>query len=158
MAEESGLHVDMAGFQAAMEEAKEKSRAGAKQGAAADLKFQAEETAYLQNGCGSACTARLYCLAVPPNCAACLHCTPGRMGGAVLLPGGAAAGSGLVLGGPGTRGAACCACCPPCEPHRALPTLRVSLHLKPCSGVAVTDDEPKYGTSDVATKVVAILG
>lgn len=49
MAQEAGLHVDMAGFQAAMEEAKEKSRAGAKQGAAAELKFQAEETAYLQN-------------------------------------------------------------------------------------------------------------
>ena len=52
MAEEAGLHVDMAGFQAAMEEAKELSRAGAKKGAAAGLKFQAEETAYLQNRCG----------------------------------------------------------------------------------------------------------
>lgn len=48
MAEESGLHVDMAGFQAAMEEAKELSRAGAKKGAGAELKFQAAETAHLQ--------------------------------------------------------------------------------------------------------------
>ncbi|KAL4856101.1 Alanine--tRNA ligase [Chlorella vulgaris] len=74
MAQEAGLHVDMAGFQAAMEEAKEKSRAGAKQGAAAELKFQAEETAYLQN-----------------------------------------------------------------------------------SGTPLTDDGPKYGSADVATKVLAIL-
>jgi alanyl-tRNA synthetase len=52
MAEEAGLHVDMAGFQAAMEEAKELSRAGAKKGSTAGLKFQAEETAYLQNRWG----------------------------------------------------------------------------------------------------------
>ena len=52
MAQEAGLHVDMAGFQAAMEEAKELSRAGQKKGAATGLKFQAEETAYLQNMCG----------------------------------------------------------------------------------------------------------
>ncbi|PRW58002.1 alanine--tRNA ligase isoform A [Chlorella sorokiniana] len=49
MAQEAGLHVDMVGFQQAMEEAKELSRAGQKKGAAANLKFQAAETAWLQN-------------------------------------------------------------------------------------------------------------
>lgn len=52
MAQEAGLHVDMAGFQAAMEAAKELSRAGAKKGAGSELKFEAEATAYLQNRCG----------------------------------------------------------------------------------------------------------
>lgn len=36
-----------------MEEAKELSRAGAKKGAAAELKFQAAETAHLQGRCGA---------------------------------------------------------------------------------------------------------
>lgn len=49
MAQEAGLSVDMAGFQAAMETAKELSRAGQKKGAAQELKFEAEATAYLQN-------------------------------------------------------------------------------------------------------------
>ncbi len=49
MAQEAGLSVDMAGFQAAMEAAKELSRAGAKKGAGSELKFEAEATAYLQN-------------------------------------------------------------------------------------------------------------
>ena len=49
MAEESGLSVDLGGFQKAMEEAKELSRAGQKKGTGAGLKFQAEETAWLAN-------------------------------------------------------------------------------------------------------------
>jgi alanyl-tRNA synthetase len=47
MAEEAGLNVDMAGFEAAMAEAKELSRAGAKKGGGAALKFEAEATAWL---------------------------------------------------------------------------------------------------------------
>ena len=47
MAEEAGLTVDVAGFHAAMEEAKELSRASQKKGGAAGLKFEAEATATL---------------------------------------------------------------------------------------------------------------
>lgn len=49
MAEEAGLNVDMAVYEAAMEEAREKARASAKKGAAAEFKFEAEATAYLAN-------------------------------------------------------------------------------------------------------------
>lgn len=61
MAQEAGLNVDMAGFQVAMEAAKELSRAGQKKGGAAELKFEAEATAYLANGCAGT-----------PRCAAAL--------------------------------------------------------------------------------------
>ena len=47
MAEEKGMTVDMSGFEVALEEAKEISRASQKKGAAAALKFQAEATAWL---------------------------------------------------------------------------------------------------------------
>lgn len=47
MAEESGLTVDMDGFNKAMADAKELSRAGAKKGGADGLKFEAEATAWL---------------------------------------------------------------------------------------------------------------
>lgn len=42
-----------------MEKAKELSRAGAKKGAAAELKFQAAETAELQGRCGAGARHRL---------------------------------------------------------------------------------------------------
>lgn len=47
MAEESGMSVDMKGFEVALEEAKELSRASAKKGGAGALKFEAEATAWL---------------------------------------------------------------------------------------------------------------
>lgn len=49
MAEEAGLSVDMAGYERAMEEARQKARAAAKKGSAAEFKFEAEATAYLAN-------------------------------------------------------------------------------------------------------------
>ena len=49
MAEEMEMTVDMAGFEVALEEAKEISRASQKKGAAAALKFQAEATAWLSD-------------------------------------------------------------------------------------------------------------
>jgi len=49
MAEEQGLQVDAAGFEAAMEEAREKSRAAGKKSGATGLKFEAEATGWLQN-------------------------------------------------------------------------------------------------------------
>mmetsp|Transcript_19360 Transcript_19360/g.58510 ORF Transcript_19360/g.58510 Transcript_19360/m.58510 type:complete len:958 (+) Transcript_19360:236-3109(+) len=48
MAEEDGLTVDHPGFQAAMDAARELSRAGQKKGGAGGLKFEAAETAHLQ--------------------------------------------------------------------------------------------------------------
>lgn len=48
MAEEAGLTVDVAGYNKAMEEAKEKSRAGGKKAQAVKLKFEAEATGWLQ--------------------------------------------------------------------------------------------------------------
>ena len=48
MAEEAGLRVDGAGFEAAMEEARERSRAAGKKAAGAGLKFEAEATGWLQ--------------------------------------------------------------------------------------------------------------
>ncbi|KAL6774483.1 TSA1 [Auxenochlorella protothecoides x Auxenochlorella symbiontica] len=48
MAEEAGLRVDKPGFEAAMEEAKEKARAASKKGAREGLRFEAEATGYLQ--------------------------------------------------------------------------------------------------------------
>ncbi|GBF94304.1 alanyl-tRNA synthetase [Raphidocelis subcapitata] len=48
MAEEAGLRVDGAGFEAAMEEAREKSRAGGRKAAGVTLKFEAEATGWLQ--------------------------------------------------------------------------------------------------------------
>ncbi|KAK2078524.1 hypothetical protein QBZ16_003364 [Prototheca wickerhamii] len=48
MAEESGLRVDTAGFERAMEEAKDKARAAAKKGAREGLRFEAEATGWLQ--------------------------------------------------------------------------------------------------------------
>lgn len=51
MAEEAGLQVDVDGFNKAMEDAKELSRAGAKKNAANGIKFEAEATAWLaKNG------------------------------------------------------------------------------------------------------------
>lgn len=47
MAEEAGLTVDMGGYERAMEDARQKARAAAKKGAAAEFKFEAEATAYL---------------------------------------------------------------------------------------------------------------
>lgn len=47
MAEEAGMTVDMKGFEIALEEAKEISRASAKKGGASTLKFEAEATAWL---------------------------------------------------------------------------------------------------------------
>lgn len=49
MAEENGMTVDMPGFEVALEEAKELSRASAKKGGAATLKFEAEATAWLSS-------------------------------------------------------------------------------------------------------------
>ncbi|GAB4815439.1 hypothetical protein N2152v2_002485 [Parachlorella kessleri] len=49
MAEEAGMNVDLAGFQQAMEDAKQLSRQGQKKGGASALKFEAEATAYLQS-------------------------------------------------------------------------------------------------------------
>ena len=49
MAEERGMTVDIKGFDAAMEEAKELSRASAKKGGANALKFEAEATAWLSS-------------------------------------------------------------------------------------------------------------
>ena len=49
MAEEAGLTVDLPGFAAALEEAKELSRAGQKKAAAAGIKFEAEATAALSS-------------------------------------------------------------------------------------------------------------
>lgn len=49
MAEETGLSVDMVGYEHAMEEARQKARAAAKKGSAAEFKFEAEATAYLAN-------------------------------------------------------------------------------------------------------------
>lgn len=49
MAEEAGMTVDMQGFEAALERAKEISRQGAKKGGAAALKFEAEATAWLSS-------------------------------------------------------------------------------------------------------------
>mmetsp|Transcript_23994 Transcript_23994/g.42834 ORF Transcript_23994/g.42834 Transcript_23994/m.42834 type:complete len:1188 (-) Transcript_23994:165-3728(-) len=48
MAEERGLTVDLAGYHAAFEAAREKSRAGGKKAAAGGLKFEAEATGWLQ--------------------------------------------------------------------------------------------------------------
>ncbi|KXZ50323.1 hypothetical protein GPECTOR_17g962 [Gonium pectorale] len=48
MAEERGMSVDMAGYEAAMAEAKEKSRQGGKKAAGAGIKFEAEATGWLQ--------------------------------------------------------------------------------------------------------------
>lgn len=48
MAEERGMSVDTAGFEAAMAQAKERSRAGAKKGGGGALKFEAEATGWLQ--------------------------------------------------------------------------------------------------------------
>ncbi|KIZ04229.1 alanyl-tRNA synthetase [Monoraphidium neglectum] len=48
MAEEAGLRVDGAGFEAAMDEAREKSRAAGKKAAGVTLKFEAEATGWLQ--------------------------------------------------------------------------------------------------------------
>ncbi|KAI8469604.1 MAG: tRNA synthetases class II (A)-domain-containing protein [Monoraphidium minutum] len=48
MAEEAGLRVDGAGFEAAMDEAREKSRAAGKKAAGVGLKFEAEATGWLQ--------------------------------------------------------------------------------------------------------------
>lgn len=48
MAEERGLDIDTAGFESAMEEAKEIARAARKTGAVADLKMEAEQTSHLQ--------------------------------------------------------------------------------------------------------------
>jgi alanyl-tRNA synthetase len=49
MAEEAGMTVDMKGFEVALEEAKEISRASAKKGGANALKFEAEATAWLSS-------------------------------------------------------------------------------------------------------------
>lgn len=43
----------------------------------------------------------------------------------------------------------------PCALERNLVLLAVS--LRACSGTPLTDDGPKYGSADVATKVLAIL-
>ncbi|KAG2485170.1 hypothetical protein HYH03_016060 [Edaphochlamys debaryana] len=48
MAEERGMVVDMKGYEAAMEEAREKSRQGGKKAAGVGIKFEAEATGYLQ--------------------------------------------------------------------------------------------------------------
>ena len=48
MAEESGMNVDMKGFEACMTEQRERSRAAGKGGAGPLLKFEAEATAHLQ--------------------------------------------------------------------------------------------------------------
>ncbi|KAK9823998.1 hypothetical protein WJX72_006880 [[Myrmecia] bisecta] len=48
MAEEAGLQVDMPGYHAWLEEQRERSRAGGKQGGGTGLKFEAEATAHLQ--------------------------------------------------------------------------------------------------------------
>lgn len=48
MAEERGLTVDKAAYEAALAEAREKSRAGGKKAAGAGLKFEAEATGWLQ--------------------------------------------------------------------------------------------------------------
>jgi alanyl-tRNA synthetase len=49
MAEEAGMTVDVDGFAVAMEEAKELSRASAKKGGGAGIKFEAEATAWLSS-------------------------------------------------------------------------------------------------------------
>ena len=49
MAEESGMNVDMEGFEACMTEQRERSRAAGKSGAGPLLKFEAEATAHLQS-------------------------------------------------------------------------------------------------------------
>eukprot|EP00878_Enallax_costatus_P013646 GHUV01014269.1.p1 GENE.GHUV01014269.1~~GHUV01014269.1.p1 ORF type:complete len:806 (+),score=287.63 GHUV01014269.1:1306-3723(+) len=49
MAEEHGLRVDAAGFETAMEEARQKSRAAGKKTGAGGLRFEAEATGWLQN-------------------------------------------------------------------------------------------------------------
>ncbi|GFR48410.1 hypothetical protein Agub_g10304, partial [Astrephomene gubernaculifera] len=48
MAEERGMTVDMAGYEAAMNEAREKSRQGGKKAAGTGIKFEAEATGWLQ--------------------------------------------------------------------------------------------------------------
>lgn len=48
MAEESGMSVNMEGFEACMTEQRERSRAAGKAGAGPLLKFEAEATAHLQ--------------------------------------------------------------------------------------------------------------
>ncbi len=48
MAEERNLNVDMKGYEVAMAEAREKSRAGGKKAAGQGLKFEAEATGWLQ--------------------------------------------------------------------------------------------------------------
>lgn len=49
MAEERGLAVDKQGFEAAMEAAKERSRAAGKRSGSVGIKFEAEATGWLQN-------------------------------------------------------------------------------------------------------------
>ena len=49
MAEEMGLHVDVAGFETCMEEQRERSRAAGRGGAGVALRFEAEETAHLKD-------------------------------------------------------------------------------------------------------------
>ncbi len=49
MAEEMGLKLDREGFEACMEEQRQRSRAAGKTGSGPTLKFEAEATAHLAN-------------------------------------------------------------------------------------------------------------
>jgi hypothetical protein len=124
------------------------------QGAAAELKFQAEETAYLQNRWGKQDEHAALGTSMPfiDWRGLCLR---------VSLLG---ASSSAMPPHPEPRMVprpALQACFPVPHPHYLIFPRRwhpqACLPL-PCSGVPLTDDEPKYAAADVETKVLAILG